>query len=63
MSDEAKLQVVMRDRVMRAICRERCAAYGEPPCHEVIGYTGDCESDEDCRALALAAIQAMEQMQ
>ena len=38
------------DRVARAICRERCAVYGDPPCE------APCHDDEDCRALALTAI-------
>lgn len=46
--------------VTRAICRERCAAYGEPPCHTVDGYDGtDCADDAPCRVLARAAIAAL----
>lgn len=61
------------ERVARAICQERCAFYGEPPCwrgHEEWWATGeDCSafgridtelaSDVGCRAMAKAAILAM----
>lgn len=58
MSDADKLQ-----RVAQAICRERSAVYGEPPCHDLGHRTADCECDEACEALARAAIDAMEPQQ
>lgn len=55
MTDAANL-----DAVARAICRERCAVYGEPPCHTVDGYDGtDCADDAPCRVLAQAALDVI----
>ena len=47
------------DRVARAICREQCAFYGEPPC-----WLGNREwpnpncDEPGCNALAAAALAA-----
>ena len=52
--------------VARAICAERCAVYGEPPCHTLDDWDGtDCDHieggahDVGCRTLAAAALAAM----
>lgn len=55
MSDE------LREKVARAICRERCAFYGEPPCFHVApdpeaeSWNSHC-NEPGCRAFADAAI-------
>jgi hypothetical protein len=53
-------------RAARAICRERCAFYGDPPCHKMDEWAegDDCGDDESgvndvgCMALARAALAA-----
>ena len=42
----------------KAICRERCAVYGEPACFEVDGFKGfdSCSADARCVDLARATI-------
>ena len=53
-------------RVARAICRERCAFRGEPPCFEPqftdeaddLGLSPHCD-DPGCKALAIAAVAAL----
>lgn len=46
-------------RAARAICAERCAFYGEPPCWKVgDGLSPDCD-EPGCEALAAAAIRAL----
>jgi hypothetical protein len=53
------------DRVARAICREKCAFYGEPPCFTLEDDDGSpvpwpnphCD-EPGCGALALAALLA-----
>jgi hypothetical protein len=48
------------EAVTRAICAERCAFYGEPPCWQVAPEKfalTDCD-DVGCRAMANAAIRA-----
>jgi hypothetical protein len=53
------------DRVARAICREKCAFYGEPPCFSLEDDDGNpvpwpnthCD-EPGCGALALAALLA-----
>lgn len=46
-------------RVARAICAEKCAFYGEPPCWEVgEGLSPDCD-EPGCEALAMAAVAAI----
>ena len=47
-------------RVARAICRERCAVYGDPPCDEHAFSEGWCQFTGECNDLARAAIEAME---
>ena len=57
MSDAAKIE-----RVARAICQERCAFYGEPPCWRIAPdewEKQDCD-EPGCRAMAMAAIAALE---
>jgi hypothetical protein len=51
----------LSDRIARAICRETCAAYGDPPCFELEDHKGRkvewpyaCE--RDCQALAAAVV-------
>lgn len=43
------------DKVARAICRERCAVYGEPPCWQLDDFDGCCHDDADCETLAAIA--------
>lgn len=46
----------LREKVARAICREQCAFYGEPPCWEVgKGLSPQCD-EPGCAAIADAAI-------
>ena len=55
-------------RVARAICRERCAFLGEPPCFDPqfkdeaddLGLSPHCD-DPGCEALAKAAVAAITQ--
>ena len=45
-------------RIARAICAERCAEYGEPPCWQVVddgGVFPDCGDGEWCSCEQLAA--------
>jgi hypothetical protein len=52
----------LRKRVARAICVERCAAAGDPPCHTLDGYDGtDCDdgAGASCGHLADAALAAI----
>lgn len=49
----------LRERAARAICIERCAAVGDPPCYSLDGYDGtDCGlvGGAGCRVLADAAL-------
>lgn len=50
-----------RERVARAICAEKCAFMGEPPCYSVEGEwpNPNC-SEPGCHAEAQAAIAALE---
>ena len=51
-----------RDIAARAICQERCAALGEPPCWQTVNSADDVEwpNDEcDCNDLAIAAVEAL----
>ena len=51
------------ERVAIAICQETCAFYGEPPCWKIVAPEAwekdDC-GEPGCRALARAAVLAME---
>ena len=49
------------DAVARAICQERCAFYGEPPCWEVApeDWPNPCCDDPGCHALAQVAAEAL----
>lgn len=58
----------MVERVGRRLCAEKCAFYGDPPCwkmaeDEGLDWAGGAATaarcDEDCIALARAAISAM----
>ena len=59
------------DRIARAICREQCAVYGEPPCFESraehppfknhIWPNPDCD-EPGCHALAAAVVAELEKM-
>lgn len=56
MNDSAKIE-----RVARAICQERCAFYGEPPCYKLDEWKPGDDCDEPgCRAMAMAAVAAMQ---
>lgn len=46
------------DRMARAICREQCAFYGEPPCHETGDWPNEGCNEPGCIALARATVQA-----
>lgn len=50
-----------REKVARAICAEKCAFMGEPPCYSVEGEwpNRNC-SEPGCHAEAQAAIAALE---
>lgn len=45
------------DRMARAICREQCAFYGEPPCHETGEWPNTGCNEPGCMALARAAAE------
>lgn len=48
-------------RVAEAICREKCAYYGDPPCFVVgDGLSEDCD-EPGCIWLARVAIAAMQE--
>lgn len=54
-----------KTRIARAICAERCAEYGEPPCYEFFGEiephrrTMDCSDAHHCSCEQLAvAVEA-----
>ena len=55
----------MIDRVARAICREKCAFYGEPPCFDIgpeyfpQEWQPETCDEPGCMALAKAAIAGM----
>jgi hypothetical protein len=52
----------IQDKVARAICRENCAFYGEPPCW--LGgdsWPNDGCDSPGCQALAVAAIAEMDE--
>lgn len=57
------------EKVAAAICAERCAYYGDPPCWRIAREEWalrDCDDAENgsqdvgCRALARAAVAAMD---
>jgi hypothetical protein len=50
--------VTQHDSTTRAICRERCAYMGEPPCWEVGAWPNEECDEPGCAALAEAAIAA-----
>lgn len=45
------------ERIIRALCRERCAEVGEPPCWEISPHDWRPE-DCDCDCAALGAVAA-----
>lgn len=50
-----------RERVARAICAEKCAFVGEPPCYSVNGeWPNPTCSEPGCHAEAQAAIAALD---
>lgn len=59
MSDDRPTQTALLDRIERAICRERCAFMGEPPCWDSAFAdepwpNPNCDNP-GCHALAQAA--------
>lgn len=62
----------LTETLHRAICREKCAMYGEPPCFELTAADDvgtplpwpnpDCD-EPGCHALAIAAFAALRQHQ
>lgn len=69
MTDKPEAEEVARtDRIARAICREKCAFYGDPPCFNVTGIMGEplpwpnpnCD-EPGCHALALAVAALLRQ--
>ena len=55
MGDDQKLYFT----VAKALCRERCAVYGEPPCSEMGVHDFECEDDTTCATLASAVVDAL----
>lgn len=45
------------ERLARAICRETCAFYGEPPCWQEDGKLSEKCNEHGCEALAMAAAE------
>lgn len=45
------------ERIIRAICRERCAEFGDPPCWEIFPSTWQ-DGNGDCNCAALGAVAA-----
>ena len=65
LSGRVTVAAPMTDRktiIARAICAERCAEYGEPPCWKVVddgSLSPDCGSEDDCSCEQLAvAVEA-----
>lgn len=51
------------EAVARAICAEKCAVYGEPPCHQVVPDewpNPNCD-EPGCHTYARVAIAALDQ--
>lgn len=59
--------MTLQDRMARAICRERCAYMGEPPCFTLVFSDGtpvpwpneQCD-EPGCMALAAAVVTELE---
>lgn len=56
------------DDIAKAICAERCASYGDPPCYTLAGVvwdSGKCDSihDCDCASMASAVFRLLPQPQ
>jgi len=49
-----------QDRLARAICREQCAFYGEPPCHQTGPWPNAECNEPGCQALAVAGLAALD---
>lgn len=47
------------DRMARAICREKCAFYGDPPCWRIGDWPHETCDEPGCIALARAAAEVM----
>lgn len=47
------------ERCARRICIERCAVYGEPACHEIVGEF-ECQADARCEDLAAVVLDELE---
>ena len=45
-----------QDRIARAICAEKCAFYGEPPCYRIAEWPNEACDEPGCMALALAVL-------
>lgn len=58
-SREAGDVAAAEDRVIRAMCRERCAEFGDPPCYEIApeDWTSGCDGC-DCHQLGPVAVRA-----
>jgi hypothetical protein len=59
----------LTDRIARAICREQCAVYGEPPCFELeddhgkpVPWPNEQCDESGCQALAAAVVAELEKM-
>jgi hypothetical protein len=61
-ADMRALIEASRENVVRAICAEQCAFYGEPPCWQIVAPEAwdkdDC-GEPGCRDLAAAALAAL----
>lgn len=44
------------DSVARAICKESCAFYGEPPCYQTGDWPNSQCNEPGCQSLAIAAL-------
>jgi len=44
------------DHVARAICKESCAFYGEPPCYQTGDWPNSQCNEPGCQSLAIAAL-------
>ncbi len=51
--------MIDKDAIARAICREQCAVYGEPPCYQVGPWPCTNCDEPGCQALAASVARAM----
>lgn len=51
--------MIDQDTIARAICREQCAVYGEPPCYQVGPWPCTNCDEPGCQALAASVARAL----